>query len=127
MKKLMIFVLFCVAIMTSCSEPKTADARPNVRSLFDDETLRQRCIKLHVTCDVQWQARQDSPSVWMGSAHNNKPWPESSDWWFSFEPTRAEAIDKLCVVLGGAPTNPANPIPEVIWKESPPAHQSPGS
>jgi hypothetical protein len=79
--------------------------------LADEETLRQRCAALNLTCDVQWRNYDASSGSWMAAAKN-----ANNDWWFAHASTRAVAIDELNTELGGNPTNPADPLPEVIYK-----------
>ena len=86
------------------------------KPLADDAMLRQRCMKLDVTCDVQWNG---AGSHWMASAHLYHPYPQRDDWWFAFADSRADAVNKLYGELGGLPTDPGDPIPEMIYKAGP--------
>ena len=54
----------------------------------------------------------------MGSAYNMKPYPDT-DWWFVHEDTREKTIAHLYRALGGSPTSPADPRPEVINEAKP--------
>jgi hypothetical protein len=85
------------------------------RPLTQEAELRSRCIKLGVTCEIQWNS-SISFSYWSAWAYNSKPWPSNSDYWFGHGGTRAEAIDDLYGKLGGDPTNPGNPLPEIIYR-----------
>ena len=88
------------------------------RQLASEQMLRTRCAQLRATCDVQWKARGETTFEWMASASTGrKTGYQSSDYWFAFEPTREEAIDRLYVYLGGSPTNPGDPLPEIIYRD----------
>jgi len=102
-----IAMIVACLLLTACNHE-----RP--RQLASEHMLQQRCAELNVTCEVQWVSLGETTHQWRADAHNSK-YPLNSDWWFAYEPTREEAIDRLYVYLGGCPTNPGDPLPEVLY------------
>lgn len=107
--KLLVLLMISFAVSCSRETPQGFSSR----YMADDAALRQRCADLNLTCAVRWN-REDND--WVASARTKTPSPLNDDYWYAHESTREKAIGRLCVLLNGPPTIPADPPTEIIWE-----------